>query len=167
MSDDGDLGLAVGGSTMPIDPIPLEGEAGSEAETTRFPFTTQAVSTTRAAPPVPVEPAPQPADIVVQVRERSPVGATDLSEDTFSSIAALYHAHLAGEVSRAGLVDILDARVREPRPGTESEIKVLIQQYPNEAVLHNALGQLLAGQSRWPEAQAAFARAAETGEGAR
>ncbi|MDJ0909031.1 MAG: hypothetical protein QNI99_07545 [Woeseiaceae bacterium] len=167
MSDDGNLGLTVGGTTMP----PVADGSESDVESTRFPFASAPapapVRTTNVAPPVAVDPPPQRVDVVVQVRERRPAGATDLADDTFSTIAALYRAHLSGEVSRTGLAEILDARVRQREPGTESELKVLLQQYPDESILHNALGTLLADEARWPEARAAFARAAETAEGAR
>lgn len=172
MSDEGDLGLLVEGSALPIGPAYLNGAGDDESGSTRFPFASAPATTTRAAPPVPVDPPPQqrqqdPVEIVVQVRERSPAGATDLRDDTFSTISGLYAAYLAGEVSRSGLVDVLEARVSQQQPGTESEIKLLLQQYPDESILHNALGTLLAGQSRWPEARVAFARAAETAEGTR
>ncbi len=167
MSDDGNLGLTVGGTTMP----PVADGSGSNVEPTRFPFASApaqaTVRTTNVAPPAAVDPPPQRVDVLVQVRERRPAGATDLADDTFSTIGALYRAHLSGEVSGAGLAEILDARVRQREPGTESELKVLLQQYPNESILYNALGTLLAEEARWPEARAAFARAAETAEGAR
>ncbi len=173
MSDEGDLGLLVEGSALPIESSYLNGTGEGESGSSRFPYastTSAPVTTPRVAPPVPVDPPPQqqePVEIVVQVRERSPTGATDLRDDTFSTISGLYQAYLAGEVSRSGLVDILDTRVSQQQPGTESEIKLLLQQYPKESILHNALGTLLAGQSRWPEARTAFARAAETAEGTR
>ncbi len=172
-SGEGDLGLVVDGPALPDDTATANGTAEPVAGSTRFPFSSGPVTTTRTAPPVPVDPpvavAPpaQQADIVIQVRERSPAGATELRDDTFSTISALYRAYLAGEVSRSGLTEILDVRVSQQQPGTESEIKLLLQQYPEESILHNALGTLLAEQSRWPEARAAFARAAETAEGAR
>lgn len=159
------LGMTVGGSTMPTGQLPKPDDV--DAQPVRFPFVSTPVRTASVTVPAPVEPPPQPVDVVVQVRERSPAGATDLRDDTFSTISALYRAHLTGEVSRAGLAEILDTRVRRRLPGTESELKVLLQRYPGESILHNALGTLLAEESRWPEARAAFARAAEAAEGAR
>ncbi len=167
MSDEGSLGLTVGGSMMPTEQPPESGDA--ETQPARFPFASASVRTTStpAPAPVPVELPPERVEVVVQARERTPAGATDLRDDTFSTIAALYRAHLTGEVSRSGLAQTLDVRVREQLPGTESELKVLLQQYPGESILHYALGTLLAQETRWPEARAAFARAAETAEGAR
>ena len=179
MSDEGDLGRMVEGAELPVEAASATGTAGSQAGSSRFPYasasstssassaTAAPVTTTRVAPPVTVDPPAQRPEVLIQVRERRPAGATDLRDDTFSSLDALYRAYLAGEVSRGGLAEILDARVRQQEPGTESEIKLLLQQYPDDSVLHNALGTLLAEQSRWPEARAAFARAAETAEGAR
>lgn len=164
MSDEGNLGLTVGGATSP----PTAEAFEEDVRPTRFPFAQTRTTQVAPLPPAAMDPPPQQqATIAVQVRERSPVGATDLTADTFTSIAALYRAHLAGEVSRAGLAAMLDARVRQPEPGTESELKLLLQQYPDESMLHHALGTLLTEEARWPEARAAFARAAETAEGAR
>ena len=167
MSAEGNLGLTVSGSTA-TGQAPETGVA--DTPPARFPYASASAevrSNSVPAPvPVSVEP-PEQVEVTVQVRERRPAGATELQDDTFSTIAALYRAHLSGEVSHAGLAEILDARVRQEMPGTESELKVLLQQYPDESILHNALGTLLAEEARWPEARAAFARAAETAEGAR
>ncbi len=164
MSDDGDLGLTIGNSALPAG-----SSAASDATSpiaTRFPFASTPVTGSAAVADatLPVAVPEERPEIVVSVRERTPVGATDLQEDTFSTIAALYRAHLAGEVRRVNLAELLTLRARQGRPGTEAEIKLLLQQYPNEALLYNALGTLLAEESRWPEARAAFARATEIGE---
>ncbi len=165
MSDDGGLGLMVGDVAMPAANV----EGDSDERPTRFPFAPASapVRAPNVTPPVAVDPQPERVDVAVIIRERSPVGATDLADDTFSTISALYRAYLGGDVSSAGLAEILDARARRTEPGMESELKLLLQQYPDESILHNALGTLLSAQARWPEARAAFARAADTAEGAR
>ena len=47
---------------------------------------------------------------------------------------------------------------RDPE-GTESRLKTLLQEQPDAPALHFALGNLLAGQGRWHEAQAAYFQA--------
>ena len=163
-SDDGELGLTIINPTLPVGrSVTQDSTSGGE---TRFPFSTTPVTTAAPVtePTVSVSVPEERPEIVVNVRERTPVGATDLREDTFSTIAALYRAHLAGEVPHSRLAEILTLRARQRQAGTEAEIKLLLQQYPNEPLLYNALGTLLAEESRWPEARAAFDRAAEIGE---
>lgn len=52
-----------------------------------------------------------------------------------------------------------------PAAPTESRLKILIKQHPRSAPLHFSLGNLLARQQRWVEAQAAYfhASAADSG----
>lgn len=56
----------------------------------------------------------------------------------------------------AAAVALLAGRGESPQVATESEIKHLIQRYPDSAHLQFALGSLFARQSRWAEARFAF-----------
>lgn len=103
--------------------------------------------------------------ILIEVRERAPAGTTEVDVDTFSSLEAAFNAWLAGDLRRVDLEEILADRVNQGGPHTETDIKLLLQRHPESAVLYHALGTSLAHQSRWPEANTAFARADELAGG--
>ena len=57
---------------------------------------------------------------------------------------------------RAGIASLTDSGGRE---ANESRLKLLLDQSPNAAHLHFALGNLYAKQGRWAEAQGAYFKA--------
>ena len=59
-------------------------------------------------------------------------------------------------VARAGIASLTDSGGRE---ANESRLKLLLDQSPNAAHLHFALGNLYAKQGRWAEAQGAYFKA--------
>lgn len=99
-------------------------------------------------------------------RPRAVAGLTDADGANFSSITVIYRAFTSGQINQAALDRLLERAATSGRESTELEIKLLLQRYPDSASLHNALGTVLAKNARWPEARAAYERAAELAQAA-
>lgn len=147
-------GVPAGSSTSAVD---------DEPPRSRF-----ALDTTRSTPPAPRASQPSAAS----VREASPVivgrnvpgpakpaGQTGADDATFVTLNAAYRAYLGGEVSRGYIDWLLQLRAADGSSATELELRLLLQQYPDDALLHRALGTALAATGRLPEAQASMAEA--------
>ncbi|MEO1201531.1 MAG: hypothetical protein AAFX10_02410 [Pseudomonadota bacterium] len=147
-------GVPAGTSTLVVD---------NEPPQPRF-----ALDTTRSTPPAPQ--ASQPSAAIV--REAAPVivrrnvpgpakpaGQTGADDETFVTLNAAYRAYLGGEVGRDYIDWLLQLRAADGSSATELELRLLLQQYPDEALLHRALGTALAATGRMPEAEASMAEA--------
>ncbi|MDJ0941730.1 MAG: hypothetical protein QNJ00_18340 [Woeseiaceae bacterium] len=98
-------------------------------------------------------------------RSATPAGSTMVDENTFSSLPVAYRAYRNGEIGAYEVDRIVAAKIESGDSQTEIDLKLLLQRYPESVRLHRALGTLLAAESRWPEAEVAFARASELSAG--
>lgn len=72
-------------------------------------------------------------------------------------LAAQYYGQLLALDPRDALANAgMSALGKGSQPDKESRLKLLLEQQPQSAALHFALGNLYAEQSRWPEAQQAY-----------
>lgn len=72
-------------------------------------------------------------------------------------LAAQYYGQLLALDPRDALANAgMSALGKGGQSGKESHLKLLLEQQPQSAALHFALGNLYAEQSRWPEAQQAY-----------
>lgn len=71
-------------------------------------------------------------------------------------LAAQYYAGVLAIDPRNAAASAGMAALSEDDDNTESRLKLLLREQGNSAVLHFALGNLYAGQSRWGEAQQAY-----------
>jgi tetratricopeptide (TPR) repeat protein len=69
---------------------------------------------------------------------------------------AAWTAHPQDARAQAGMLALLSAVGQIDPQGAERRLKALIVRQPQAAAPHFALGNLLSGQERWPEAQAAY-----------
>jgi len=87
------------------------------------------------------------------------VGIAAVYSQTGRTAAALstYEKLLSVDPSNANAISgILTIHARDSESDSESELKYLIQQYPDADPLHYALGSLFVSQARWPDAKQAF-----------
>ncbi len=89
------------------------------------------------------------------------LAATEEASGNKAAAASLYTQALSldprDQVAQAALLNMTSA---DPAQG-ESRLRVLIAEQPDRAFLHFALGNVLAAQSKWPEAEHAYFRATE------
>jgi len=137
--------------------------AGAELPPSRFPLdTTRATADAMViAPPIAeITPGRNSATIVRNApRQATPAGHTNAGSDTFATLNAAYRAYLGGEVGREYIDWLLRQRAATDGESAELEIRLLLQQFPEEALLHRALGSALAAAGRLPEAEASVAKA--------
>lgn len=150
--------------------MPESETTAADAPAARFQFSDAARTPTQgtrrevAAPDINTATQVGPISIVRNNQARAPrdvAGLTDVDNANFSSIAAVYQAFVGGQINQSALDRLLDRAAMTGGEGTELEIKLLLQRYPDSASLHNALGTVLANSSRWPEARVAYDRAIE------